>query len=108
MEDTLVNKIERIEKEAEERTAQVQQERKEQLADLKIAEDKVMEDIRQQATTKGQEIINSSIERVKNEINQMKQDRENAVKAVHNQAENNMANATTKAVAIFKAMYLET
>ena len=107
MEDTLINKINKIENEVEERTAQVQQERKEQLADLKVAEEKVLDDIRQQAETRGQEIVNRSIGRVKNEINQMKQGRENAVKAVHDQAEKNMTNATIKAVSVFEEMYLE-
>lgn len=107
MEDTLINKVERIEKEVTDRTAQVQQERKEQLADLKVAEGKVMDDIRRQAETKGQEIVNRLIEQVKNEINQMKQDRENAVKAIHEQAEKNMTNAMIKTVSMFEEMYLE-
>ena len=107
MEDTLIKKIRRIELEAEERTAQVQKERKEQLVDLKVAEDKVMDDITKQAESKGRDIVNSSIEQVKNEINQMKQGRENAVKAVHDLAEKNMTRATDKAIGMFNKMYLE-
>lgn len=108
MEDTLITKVKNIEQEAEERITQVQKERKESLADMKAAEEQVLDDIRKKASQKGESIFNDHIDRAKNEINQMKQEREKSVQAIHDQAQKNRQEAIQKTVDMFTDKYLTT
>jgi len=73
---------------------------------LKMAEDKVIEDIGGQAEKRGQRMINAKIDQAKNELNQMKQEREQAVEAVQREARKNRSRAVAEIVALFKKTYL--
>lgn len=102
---TLLDKVQKIEEEIEDRISTSKSHYAEQFNDLLNAEASVIEEVRRQAEKRGRDIIAEQVKRAEEEINAMKQDEARSVKSIHTVAQERRAEAVEKALALFKKTY---
>jgi vacuolar-type H+-ATPase subunit H len=107
MDKSLLYKVKSLEKEADERVVQVQEERRRELLELKNAEAEVLDEVRVRADKRAKKIIDEYIGQANEEVNQLKQEREKAVRSVHEQAGLNSNRAVEKIEQLFKEKFIK-
>lgn len=106
--ETLLDKVQSIEREVAERVRQVESEHASKLEDLREAEPKVIDDVREQAEARAASIIKENIAAAEDEINSLKQDQARSVDSVRSSTPEHRQGAVTLAVDLFKQTFLAT
>ena len=104
--ETLLDKVQSIEREVAERVRQVTDEQAAKIGDLREAETKVIDDVREQAEGRGARIIKENIAAAEDEINSLKQDQARSVESVRSSTPEHRQGAVTLAVDLFKKTFL--
>ena len=103
---TLLEKVQHIEEEAAHLVEEAEQRGKQTLLQVKENEERVVDEVRENARLRGEAIVKEHIQKTGAEINALKQEGEQAVNMVHKAAEKNRGNTLAKAMAYFNEEFL--
>lgn len=104
---TLLEKVHTIEAEAATLIERAKEAGHKQLDEMIRREEQVITTLRTKAEQRGESIVQEHLQKVSTEINAIKQESEQAVAMVHTGAEQNRAQAVSRAHHLFEETYLK-
>lgn len=104
--DTLLTKVEAVEEEAANLVARAEEAGQRDLAAVRSREAQALEEVRQAAHKKGEQIVQEKVSKAKDRINKIQDEEEAALSAVKSAAEKNREAAVEAAITMFKEEYL--
>lgn len=104
--DTLLTKVQSVEEEAENLLARAEEAGQKNVAEVRGRESQMMEEVRQAAQKRGEQIVKEKVAQASGHINKIQDEEEAALKATKGSAEKNRDGVVTAALEFFKKDYL--
>lgn len=104
--ETLLTKVQAVESEAAALIERAEADSTSAITKLRSREEKIIQDIREKAHVRAQEIINEHVHEAEKEMNTIKQHGANTAKTVHEAADKNRDDAVALTQRLFQEEYI--